>query len=79
MTDTAEAFTCLECDTISEDAGDYYDGVECPSCGSDSTAPVRVEPCPLGPDIRTGMNSGPTCPDPSHHYGRGDHVVDLEL
>ena len=66
--EAANASHCMECGALAED---LLDPVECPHCEIDGgfCAPVKIEPCPHASPL--------DCNSDDHHFGRGDHVIDI--
>lgn len=62
------AINCFECGAISEDVPK---GDPCPECDEYAYGEVSIEPCPLP------SNRQDECLDENHHFGRGDHVIEV--
>jgi hypothetical protein len=66
MAEDANGVECLECGVITDGATD--DTIECESCGGPQLQ-VRISQCP--------MNDRRGCTSDAHHWGRGDHIVQV--
>lgn len=70
MSERVKVLECLGCSTVSDPYETVADFDECPECGGTETVVVYRVPCPA-PDPGE-------CTDDDHHYGIGQHVVEID-